>query len=495
LSKVIVAKGATYLYIETLVGMLSGYIFWIIMSKLAAPEIIGTSSALVSLAVIFMTAATIGVPAGIQRFLAKSLSEQKLEDATVYLRASLILVSLGIIVCSTLLIIAYDWLYEVFRIDFSLIIVALVYIASSASMILFRSVIIASLKTKTLPLVAVVSGAAKFILSVVLVLVGTGALGVTIGFSFFSVIGSILLAFSIVKIFRSSSTKQIPKISLKIALKNTIDASVPSWIPTLVYSIGSHLGPILVFGSHGANEAAFYFIAFSLVTAISALMSSLFTIAYPALSAMEDGRKRFAWRTIKISLIISLPLSSSFIFYSKEVMQFFGQDYIQGSLPLGILLCSLLPYAVTAGINNLVYSYGNYRQVLAIGLGASITRTGLYFILVPFYDSTGAAASYTIGTVIGFIISIVIAKKVGVHMHWDMLAYVLVIPTGLGFAFSYFQVQYLIGIILTLAISYLLLLKLHIITRTDIQDSLAIMPYNTVNILSRVYKKVYRKNR
>lgn len=489
------ARGATFLYFETLVAMFSGYGFWIIMSKLAAPEVIGVSSALISLAVIFMTAATIGIPAGIQRFLAKSFSQKELGDATVYLNSALILVSLGIAVSCGVLLIVYNSFYEYLRIDFSLVVVAFLLVASTALATLFRSIIIATLTTKALPLIALLSASVKFVLAIVLVLVGTGALGVVIGFTSSSIMGSILLGFIIVAVIKSPTGTNSTRIPLKAAIKNTLEASVSSWIPTLIYSIGAHLGPLLVFGSHGANEAAVYFMGFSIVIAISALMSALFTIAYPAMSAMRDGRKRFAWRTIRISLVISLPLSFSLIFYSGEILRFFGKDYVAGALPLGILLFSLLPYAVTAGINNLVYSYGNYRQVLAIGLSASLTRTGLYFLLVPIYDSTGAAASYTIGAIVGFVVSILISKKVGMQIRWKILAYISIIPIGLGLICSYFQIQYLIGIFITLCVSYLLLFKLGVITWIDVQDLLAILPQGTADKLARAYKTVRRKIR
>jgi O-antigen/teichoic acid export membrane protein len=495
LSKEKVAKGATYLYFETLIAMFSGYGFWILMSKLVAPEVIGVSSALISLAVIFMTAATIGIPVGIQRFLAKSFSERESEDARVYLMSSLILICVGIILSCLALLFVYNLFYEYLEMDFSLIVVGLAYIASYALVTLFRSIVIATLTTKSLPLVALLSAGAKFVLAFVLVMIGTGALGVTIGFTSFSIVGSVLLAFTIASVTKTHTTLNPSNIQLKTAIKNTLEASVSSWIPTLIYSIGAHLGPLLVFGSHGANEAGVYFIAFSIVIAISALMSALFSIAYPALSAMRDGRKRFTWRTIKISLVISLPLSFSLIFYSEEILQFFGQDYAEGSLPLGILLISLLPYAVTAGVNNLVYSYGNYRYVLAIGLGASLTRTGLYFVLVPFFDSTGAAFSYTIGAIVGFIVSVIIAKRVGLQIHWYSIALISIIPSALGFMCSYFHLQYPIGISITLTVSYLLLLKLGVISKTDIQDSFSIIPNQSADKLARAYRSIRRKIR
>ena len=99
-------------------------------------------------------------------------------------------------------------------------------------------------------------------------------------------------------------------------------------------------------------------------------------------------------------------------------MALFGQDYINGSPSLQILLLSVLPATLTTGINILIYSYGNYRQVLIIGLASSIPRTILYFALVPIYGSNGSAISFTIGSIIGSIACIVICRKIGMLIFW-----------------------------------------------------------------------------
>ena len=154
----------------------------------------------------------------------------------------------------------------------------------------------------------------------------------------------------------------------------------------------------------------------------------------------------------------------------------------------------MLPFIIMTGINTLVYSYGNYKQVLAIGLASSIPRVVLYILVVPFYDGTGAAISYTIGAIIGLIASIVVAKKIEMQIFWKDIAFIAVIPAGSAFLSSYFQVNYLIGIFLTLVVSYLLLLRMQIITRTDVQDSFAILPsgiaYPILNLWNMLCKKV-----
>src|SRR6266487_3713500 len=114
-------RGTMYIYMESVAAMIFGYIFWIILSRIGTIEIIGTFSAIVSLAGIFAVIASFGIPEGIQRFLGKFFHQQKLNDARVFVNSSFILVSAGIILCALLILILRDWMYVVFGFDLSLI--------------------------------------------------------------------------------------------------------------------------------------------------------------------------------------------------------------------------------------------------------------------------------------------------------------------------------------------------------------------------------------
>jgi O-antigen/teichoic acid export membrane protein len=511
-SKQIVGKGAAYIYLETIAMMISGYGFWIIMSKISTTDIIGISSAVVSLSAIFTVVGGIGVSNGIQRFLGKAFSEEKIDDAKVFVKNSVFLVCLGIIGCTAAILMAKIWIYDAFKVDFDLLILTIIITGSSIITTLFRSIVISSLKTKVLPKILIISSMVKIILAIVLVLAGTGAVGMMIGYTSTNILSSILFAVVILGVIfktSSSSSSSLPSMiatrlkSLRDtfnfrAIKDILTSSMASWIPLLVTTIGAQLGTVVVFGAQGSNQAGVYFIALTIVNGITGVMYSLFTIGLPALSGMQDGRKRFTWHTIRLSVLLSLPFSSSLIFYSKEIMQLIGQDYSQGALSLQILLLSMLPTAILTGVNALAYSYGNYRQVLMIGLATSIPRTMLYFVLVPTFSSTGAAISYTIGAVVGFILSVIIAKKsIGMLIFWKDLVLTLVIPIIIAFILgNIFHINYLIGIIGTVAISYLLLLKLRVLRRSDITDSLNILPSNVsspiVHVLGRLGKKSNR---
>jgi len=319
------------------------------MSKIATPAMIGTSSAVFSLGSLFAAIASIGVPIGAQRFLGKSFSEQKLGDIKVFVNASLLLVSIGVFGCSMLIFIIYNWVSTTYRLDFSLIVVTVILLGSNVIMNLLRSIMIASLKIKALAPTIIFSSVAKIVLAVILVSFGTGALGISISFALYPVLGSILLAITIAEIFRSIPTSQT-EVTFSKSFMNTLVASGSSWIPVVIQSMGYYLGPLLVFGVGGASKAGIYFISYSIYTAISALMLVLFGISYPVLSAMQDGRKRFASRAMKLSLVICIPLASSLIFYSKQALLLFGPDYVAASSSLEILLLSMVPVAFLTGV-------------------------------------------------------------------------------------------------------------------------------------------------
>jgi O-antigen/teichoic acid export membrane protein len=253
-------------------------------------------------------------------------------------------------------------------------------------------------------------------------------------------------------------------ITLYHACKSIFVASVPAWISQIIGVVGISVGTVIVFGIVGAGQAGSYFIASAIFYAVGSIRNSIFDIAFPIVSAMDDKRKRFVWRLIKMSLILTLPISWTVIVYSDEVMGLIGSDYLQASIALKILMLSMLTSTFNGGITTLVYSYGNYRKVLAIGLGSTLSRVLLYFILVPLFGNTGAAMSFTAGSIVGFVVSLIVAKKIGMNVFWKELGSILIIPTGLAFIIDYFNVNYIMGVPIVLVISLVLYFRLHILS-------------------------------
>jgi O-antigen/teichoic acid export membrane protein len=486
-----VGKNASYIYLETMIRLFCGFLLWIFLSKISTPQVVGTSSALISLATILSTIASVGVPLGIPLFLGKIFSENRFQDARIFVYASLLIVSLGLIASAFLLFIIRYSFYDQFSAN--LLVLSIILAASTAFATLFRSIMVASLQLRVLPKIITLSSTIMIAIAISLVLLEQGSSGVLLAYTCSYALFSILLVYYMNKIFKVTINEFF---ELGRSVKSLLKASIPAWVPTLITMIGSaELGTIVVFGSLGANQAGSYFISYAIFSVVAAISYSIFTIAFPWLSSLNEGRKRLLWRLLKTSLLLSLPISSSLIFYSDEIMKLIGKDYVQGTVALQLFLISILPTSVFLAISTLVYSYGNFRQVLVLGLCSSIPRAILYFILVMVYGSTGAALSYTLGSLTGFIVSVIVAKNIGMILYWKDIIFMLVIPLSLSFALDYLGLNYATGIICTIVISYFMLYKCGCLKRQDTENILELLPIIFTEPVTNLLNKIGMKRK
>jgi len=472
-----VGKGAIYLYIQIISSMVSGFIFFILLARITTTDIIGTFSLLVATSEIFANIAVIGLPESIQKFVGKSFLQHKPADAKVFVIISFIILSVGISASCLVILFFKDWISNSFAMGFGLVIVVDLMVTSYAVYLVLYSIVVASLKTKVLPVIIIISSIAKVILGLSLVLMGYGILGLTLGYTFFGqILSSVLLAIFIGKIFKSTKKVTKPAITIRNASKSLLVGGIVAWIPLLITTVGIDLGTLVLYNTYGSHQSGVYFIALAIANAVNAIVYSIFTISLPVLSSMHDGRKRFVWQTIRISAIMALPLSCSIIFYSNDIMHLIGSNYEKGSSSLQILLLSSFPIIVLSGVETLVFSYGQYRYTLTISLATSIPRTILYVTLVPIFGIMGVAISFTIGSVIGFIASTIVANRIRMSIFWKPLALTLFLPLFLAFMFATLNVNYIIGIAATIIISYLLLMKLHVIEKSDGSFFIQVIP-------------------
>ena len=75
-------------------------------------------------------------------------------------------------------------------------------------------------------------------------------------------------------------------------------------------------------------------------------------------------------------------------------------------------------------------------------------------------------------------------------MHWRETAFMIVIPLLIAYFLSSLNVHFVIGIILSILISYLLFLKLKLIDRNDVQDYLAVLPSDIANPVIKIINKI-----
>lgn len=491
LDKQILTRGAAFIYIQVVTSAISAYVFWLIMTQLTTSFVIGTLSTLVAIVEILTSFAGIGIPNSIQRFLGRTFSEGKLNDSKIYVETSLFFTSIGLIAACLLLVVGSP-IFELVEIDSTLQMILVFIVASKSIQLLLSSIVISTLKTGLLAAVNIVSSTTKIVVSIILVLIGTGIIGLAVGYLLIdSILSSVFLAMVIMKYMKPISKEMIvPRVNFFSASRDILTGGLTNWIPLLVTSIGLQLGTIVLFGSKGASDAAAFFLAINIVNGILFSTTAIFAIALPALSSMSDGRKRVGWQTIRWSSLISMPLASSLVFFSQDVMKLFGENYVKGGISFEILLSSILPIILANGVANLTFSYGKYKQSLAIHLAMNLPRTVLYLTLIPDYGIIGGAVSFVVGSILALVVSIIIISKFRIIIIWKDLALMSVIPLTIGWLLNTLQFDYIQAILITIAVSYMILFKLHIVTSSDIQDLLSILPNSLSNQMLIIWRKI-----
>jgi len=485
-----VARGALYLYVESVVTLVLGYIYWFAISALTGPRVVGLASTTVSLAMLVVAAAHLGVPLGVQRFLGRAVGGSDVDSFKVYLTTELIIVSITCFAAASTLILLRRQLEETIGLPREFVLVAGVIVFTEAIFRSLRGAFIALIRTKQLAAVNIVGSASKLVVGVFLVVVGLGALGAVVGYLALSLVTALLLTLITAGAvgFKKPGLREF-----RLKTREVVGAGVANWVPAIVTAVGLQLGVVVVFGAQGAAEAGLYYIAQAIMLAVMVIPQSISSLIFPVLSGMADGRKRVTWRTLKICLVASAPVVVALATYPNVILGLFGPEYVSASLILVVLLASVVPMAITLAVQYLAYAYGSYWMVLLIGLAANAPRVVLYLALSPLYGGLGAAEAFLAGALIGLAATIYVAYTIKLRIDWVHVAAMMAVPVIVGSAAYWLRVHWILGGILILSVSAVAYIKLRVISKSDLKMMAeSFMPQKLIEVSAQKFGWIFR---
>jgi O-antigen/teichoic acid export membrane protein len=371
-----------------------------------------------------------------------------------------------------------------------ILIVALIIIARSLVFAL-KSMYISLIRTKEYAIAEISGYLTRLPVGIILVTIGLGGIGAALGYFIAFPITSMILFILYIKLIGRISLPSFKE--LKIKGSEIFKAGMANWPTTILLTMGPQLGVIMVYGYQGASEAGLYYIAQAIMFVVFSIPLSVMAIMFPLLSGMKDERKRTMWRVIRVSLAISTPIIVLGCLYPRIVLGMLGPEYLVADLILIVLLMNIIPDTIAFGVSNLAYAYGNYRQVLSIGLARSLPRMILYLFLTPLYGGLGAAESFLVGSVTALIVAYVVAYRLKFKINWMEIALIILVPALLGILIYLTELFWILGLILILIISFFIYAKLRLITKDDLkQITKAFLPQKLVKIGIRRFSWVLK---
>ena len=450
-------RGGAWLYASTLTNNLAGFLYWLIISKIATSATLGTTSAIVSIAFLATSLTSLGLPYGIQKFIGETIGSKDPQNMQKYYSTALTFTTATtLLVTATLLLLSTTpgWANITPKM---LQLAALLYATLSLASIP-QAFLVSHLKTHIVFASTLIGNILRIATGTLLVLQGLDWTGATIGY-----ITAPLTTLTLTLAYSTKITPPKPKISAP-HLHQLLKAGTATWTPNAVAVAGQWLAVLSVYGATTPQTTGHFYIAFTIANATIFMTTSILQLLLPVLSSLKDGRKRSTNKVLNTTLALTTPLAALIAAKPQPILQLLGKNYTASAPQLQIIMTSLPFIALTTATTSLLYTYNKYRHITTIGLAQNIPRIIAYTALTPLLGPTGTSIAYTIGSITGAATALHYAKKTNYHPQLKTLALITLTPTLLAAATQPLPPQALPLILL----SYPIYLKQKIISKHDL---------------------------
>ncbi len=460
-----VFSSGLWVYLSNIVNTVTGFVYWLLISKIADPSVVGLVSATIGLAGVISSLLNLGMSTGLIRLLGEYIKKDKYKSRKYFWTVFLFYESMAV---STFLIFVILYLNNIGFAEYTpiMIVLASVYVLMNLAPI-FMAVFIASLRTFIYFISMLIGNILRIVVGVLLVFLGQGWIGALTGFY------AMLLVVDVIGFVFSAKLFGLKPTFSRNIVRHVIEVSIPSWLPNTILILGQQLAVIILYASTGAISTGKFYIALMISNFVSGLALSIQVSLLGYISRLSDGRKRIAWNSFRIGFLLTLTLIIPLSLYSRQVLRLLGSEY-QGAW-LDLIILSIASLLMTFGIviRNLSYAYDMYGNVLIIGLAASVPRLLLYIYLTPLYGSIGTSIAYFSGGIGGVIGGYIVGTKIGFYFDWKVIlkSIVVTLPPSL---LIYIVVLYLniipwyVGFIISILSEIYLLIKTGILTKDDL---------------------------
>jgi len=214
-----------------------------------------------------------------------------------------------------------------------------------------------------------------------------------------AIILSGIISISLIRKFLSPENKkddfQIKK-QVNISGSEIIKQSFPIFITSLMTSLTSNAGIIIMGLMLNSSEVGIYNIAFKLGTILNFSLLAINSALAPKISELYHSGKgndlanlmqKSSIITFSISFILSLPL----VVFGKDILLFFGKEFSAGYYVLIFIIIGQLVNVFANTIDSFLIMTGNQKSYMNIVIVSGVFNIILNIILIRQFNIYGAA--------------------------------------------------------------------------------------------------------
>jgi O-antigen/teichoic acid export membrane protein len=394
-------KNSFFIFLNSVSSAAFGFVFWVIAAKFYTTNQVGIAAAIISYITLLSLFSRVGLDSSIIRFF-------NVDRINIILSTSVIVMSLSSIFVGSLFIgllffIAPDQLFsQSLLLNIILIVIYILALLANALVFLFGSVYIAMRKAEYRFYQSLTSGSRVFFL---LPLIFFGAFGIVSAFALafiFTLIMSVL-------VLSRFNIKLSPVIDRSF-LSQSLHFSIGNYLNNIFITAPNLLFPIIVLSTLGATKAAYYYIAFALVSLLFMVPNSI------GMSLFVEGMytkklKKNVLLSVVASMLILIPSIIIIFLFGNIILGVIGKNYQYAFETLKILAIS----SIFVTISYIYYSINNIQKkmknLVVTSASPFLIMCIIIYPLMHYYDIIGVAYAWIIGYAITDLFIIIYERK------------------------------------------------------------------------------------
>jgi len=384
--KVSLYRNAVYLAASNGLGSLLGFVFWTAAARLYTTEEVGIASAIITTMALIGTVSNMGLGWGIVRFLPDDDNH-----ACAMINTSLSVCLVTSVIIAGIFIIGLDiWSPDLMFLKDNLLyaILFIVFCTGTALTTVTDYIFIAERRAGFTTARSLVFNLGKLGLVVLManILHDNGILN---AWGIFLVISLVLAVFFFIPRIRHIYS---PFSGFKWSSVNkVIRYSISSHIAVLLWSAPGWVLPLVILNTLGAEANAFFYIAWTVTSAISMLSSSLATSLFSEGSHAESDFDTKTRRSLILIIIILIPVVLLIIFFGRYLLHLFGPAYADNATSvLTVLTLALFPQSVNQIYSSILRVRNKLGMLIVLDAFIAVITLSISIYMIPRVGITGA---------------------------------------------------------------------------------------------------------
>ena len=429
------------LFIDQLLIAISGWAYWLVISKFATTSEIGHATAVYSLVLMITNITQLGLEYPLLR---KSHSHRSSILGTI------IVLEMAITAASIPFVLyTVNGLYGESLQDFSWLTVGI--LALTSLFFVSRFALLGISDAKSVLIFDLIGTIVKFAAGYVLVSSGWGTLGILVSF----LLHGILIASGTMLIAKRSFRFKIGDMNfIKGILKDGL-VNAPSKL-SRVFILSLSIVLLAFFGVSSSETGVFY-IAVMISVAAGGFASS---IAFMAIPVSSSSNTDLSSGSMRLGLSFSAPIVAALVAAPGAILSIIGQEYVAQETVLLILSLGILPSAIAANAISKFNNLEKSKELILIGFVQLAAFFVSFYALVPQYGIVGAAYAMTIAFVCSAIPSTIFSGKRTVRYIAVSLIAIVAAWAGGYLTSAILGMHPSVSVIVAVAISFAIIFKL-----------------------------------